>query len=95
MAAAIVLHYFTQIFDTVICVKKYCNYHSVEYETEKRHYAHVDCPGHASLMKTIIGGASIIDMMLLSQTSYVRRDRLKQSLQAKYFLDISSYVHTC
>ena len=25
----------------------------------------VDCPGHASLMKTIIGGASIIDMMML------------------------------
>ena len=25
----------------------------------------VDCPGHASLMKTVIGGASIIDMMML------------------------------
>ena len=37
----------------------------VEYETEQRHYAHVDCPGHASLMKTIIGGASIIDFMML------------------------------
>lgn len=28
-------------------------------------YTLVDCPGHASLMKTIIGSASIIDMMLL------------------------------
>lgn len=32
---------------------------------EKLQYTLVDCPGHASLLKTIIGGAQIIDMMLL------------------------------
>src|SRR5690606_27518635 len=30
----------------------------VEYQTEKRHYAHVDCPGHADYMKNIITGAA-------------------------------------
>ena len=37
----------------------------VEYETANRHYAHVDCPGHASLMKTIIASSKIIDMLVL------------------------------
>ena len=32
----------------------------VEYETEKRHYAHVDCPGHADYVKNMITGAIII-----------------------------------
>ena len=30
----------------------------VEYETEKRHYAHVDCPGHADYVKNMITGAA-------------------------------------
>ena len=33
----------------------------VEYETEKRHYAHVDCPGHADYVKNMITGAAQID----------------------------------
>src|SRR5947208_1935833 len=33
----------------------------VEYETEKRHYAHVDCPGHADYVKNMIKGAAQMD----------------------------------
>src|SRR3989441_6401434 len=32
-----------------------------EYETEKRHYAHIDCPGHAGLIKKMITGAAQMD----------------------------------
>ena len=37
----------------------------VEYETEKRHYAHVDCPGHADYVKNMISGAAQMDGALL------------------------------
>ena len=37
----------------------------VEYETDKRHYAHVDCPGHADYVKNIITGAAQMDGALL------------------------------
>ena len=33
----------------------------VEYETENRHYAHVDCPGHADYIKNMITGAAQLD----------------------------------
>jgi len=33
----------------------------VEYQTEKRHYAHVDCPGHADYIKNMITGAAQMD----------------------------------
>merc|ERR1711975_201676 len=33
----------------------------VEYETQKRHYAHVDCPGHADYVKNMITGAAQMD----------------------------------
>ena len=33
----------------------------VEYETENRHYAHVDCPGHADYFKNMITGAALMD----------------------------------
>ena len=33
----------------------------VEYETEKRHYAHIDCPGHADYIKNMITGAAQMD----------------------------------
>jgi elongation factor Tu len=37
----------------------------VEYETEKRHYAHIDCPGHADYIKNMITGAAQMDGTIL------------------------------
>ena len=37
----------------------------IEYQTEKRHYAHVDCPGHADYIKTMITGAAQMDGAIL------------------------------
>ena len=41
------------------------NVHHAEYETEKRHYAHVDCPGHADYIKNMINGAAQMDGAIL------------------------------
>jgi len=41
------------------------NLHHSEYETEKRHYAHIDCPGHADYVKNMITGAAQIDGAIL------------------------------
>jgi len=41
------------------------NVHHNEYETEKRHYAHVDCPGHADYIKNMITGAAQMDGAIL------------------------------
>ena len=38
----------------------------VEYETEKRHYAHVDCPGHADYVKNMITGAAQVCSITLT-----------------------------
>jgi hypothetical protein len=38
---------------------------AVEYQTEKRHYAHVDCPGHADYVKNMITGAAQMDGAIL------------------------------
>ncbi|MCA9094337.1 MAG: GTP-binding protein, partial [Planctomycetaceae bacterium] len=42
----------------------------VEYETESRHYAHIDCPGHADYIKNMITGAAQMDagVLLISAT---------------------------
>src|SRR3989338_2049640 len=37
----------------------------LEYQTEKRHYAHVDCPGHADYVKNMITGAAQMDGAIL------------------------------
>ncbi len=34
---------------------------TIEYETDNRHYGHVDCPGHADYVKNMITGAAIMD----------------------------------
>ncbi len=41
------------------------NVHHQEYESEKRHYAHVDCPGHADYIKNMITGAAQMDGAIL------------------------------
>ena len=41
------------------------NVHHAEYETESRHYAHVDCPGHADYIKNMITGAAQMDGAIL------------------------------
>jgi elongation factor Tu len=41
------------------------NVHHAEYETAKRHYAHVDCPGHADYIKNMITGAAQMDGAIL------------------------------
>jgi elongation factor Tu len=40
-------------------------YIHVEYETANRHYAHVDCPGHADYVKNMVTGAAQMDGVLL------------------------------
>ena len=40
-------------------------YKRQEYETEARHYAHVDCPGHADYIKNMITGAAQMDGAIL------------------------------
>ncbi len=37
----------------------------VEYETDKRHYAHIDCPGHADYVKNMVIGAAQMDGAIL------------------------------
>ncbi|MDZ7339296.1 MAG: GTP-binding protein, partial [candidate division KSB1 bacterium] len=41
------------------------NVHHAEYETEARHYAHVDCPGHADYVKNMVTGAAQMDGAIL------------------------------
>ena len=53
----------------------------VEYQTEKRHYAHVDCPGHADYVKNMITGAAQMDGCLL-YTSSAHGDKSRQVCQA-------------
>ena len=48
-----------------MCIRDRINTAHVEYETEHRHYAHVDCPGHADYVKNMITGAAQMDGAIL------------------------------
>ena len=52
----------------------------VEYETDKRHYAHVDCPGHADYVKNMITGAAQMDGAILVVSQPTARCRKPASI---------------
>src|SRR5438270_423160 len=49
----------------------------VEYETKNRHYAHVDCPGHADYIKNMITGAAQMDGAILVVAARIERGKVK------------------
>ena len=57
----------------------------VEYETERRHYAHVDCPGHADYVKNMITGAAQMDgaILVVAATDGVMAQTKEQILLAR------------
>ncbi|MCS7213431.1 MAG: elongation factor Tu [Candidatus Calescibacterium sp.] len=61
------------------------NISHVEYETEKRHYAHIDCPGHADYVKNMITGAAQMDgaILVVSATDGVMPQTREHVLLAK------------
>ena len=48
-----------------MCIRDSINTSHVEYSTESRHYAHVDCPGHADYVKNMVTGAAQMDGAIL------------------------------
>src|ERR1700741_1782260 len=53
----------------------------VEYATEKRHYTHVDCPGHADYVKNMITGAAQMDgAILVGSAAYCPRTQQREHL---------------
>ena len=61
----------------------------VEYETEKRHYAHVDCPGHADYVKNMITGAAqmlLSSLLLLLMVLWLRQESISFLLVRLAFL---------
>ena len=57
----------------------------VEYESERRHYAHIDCPGHADYIKNMITGASQMDgaILLVDGTEGAARQTVEHVLLAR------------
>ncbi|REN20793.1 elongation factor Tu, partial [Mycobacterium tuberculosis] len=57
----------------------------VEYESDSRHYAHIDCPGHADYIKNMITGASQMDgaILLVDGTEGAARQTIEHVLLAR------------
>ena len=71
----------------------------VEYETAKRHYAHIDCPGHADYVKNMITGAAQMDgaVLLLSATDGPMQQTREHILLARQVgvPDIVVFINKC
>src|SRR5678809_1612472 len=52
----------------------------VEYETANRHYAHVDCPGHADYVKNMITGAAQMDLSLIHISEPTRQAEISYAV---------------
>src|SRR5678810_534704 len=52
----------------------------VEYESPKRHYAHVDCPGHADYIKNMITGAAQMDLSLIHISEPTRQAEISYAV---------------
>ena len=66
----------------------------VEYETDSRHYAHVDCPGHADYIKNMITGAAQMDgaiLVIAATDGPMRRRRSTFCLPVRLACLISSF----
>src|SRR5660397_210007 len=59
----------------------------VEYETENRHYAHVDCPGHADYVKNMITGAAQMDGAIPVSYTHLRAHETKANLVCRLLLE--------
>ena len=59
----------------------------VEYETENRHYAHVDCPGHADYIKNMITGVSLADagVLVVAATDGINEQTKEHAYLSKTF----------
>src|SRR5881397_2866905 len=62
----------------------------VEYETDKRHYAHVDCPGHADYVKNMITGAAAL-VVYMNKTDMVDDPELIELVELEVRELLSSY----
>src|SRR5678809_1339592 len=59
----------------------------VEYETENRHYAHVDCPGHADYIKNMITGAAQMDGAIPVSYTHLRAHETGRNLVCRLLLE--------
>src|SRR3712207_7368570 len=59
----------------------------VEYETGNRHYAHVDCPGHADYVKNMITGAAQMDGAILRSEEHTSELQSRQYLVCRLLLE--------